>query len=150
MSPHFDISFTGEVWTDEGVPYESVKLTLNDWYEFENADLTHWSPEDYQKQWLEQLNEISTTRNKGALIVSIHDPARGYRVWIWTMWKNDDRVRFQNRLLGMLEAVDDFDPNRVCDYIGDYESCTPEGEQISEWVVPILAIKTFLQNKPPR
>lgn len=145
MSPHFDISFTDETWVDESIRYQSVKLTLNDWYEFENADLTHWSAEDYQKQWLEQLLGISTNRNKGALIVSIHDPTEGYG-WLWTMWKKNDEVRFQNRLLDVLRAVEDFDPNRVCEYIGDYDSHTPEGHRISEWVVPLHAIKNFLAN----
>ena len=104
MTPQFEIAFTEDHWTDERIAFRGLRLTLQNYAEEEGADLTFWSTKDYENQWLTWLNQLMASRDKGALIISIHDPANAFRVWTWTMWKKDDQVLFQNRLLFMLEG----------------------------------------------
>jgi hypothetical protein len=147
MKPPFEIAFTEDCWIDEGTPYRGVRLTLEGWIEEENADLTNWSTKDYEMQWLTELNHIVTSRNKGALITSIHDPALASRICTWTMWKENDQVLFQSRLLFMLERGQDFAPARVSAYIGEYHSHNEDGHRISQWTVPITAIRNFIRER---
>jgi hypothetical protein len=144
MTQHFAIEFKGDPWIDEYGSWRAVRLTLHDSVEGDHADLSCWSADDYRTQWLKELNAITSFRDKGALITSLHDPSDGTRVWTWPMWKKGDDVLFHNQILGMLEGCPDFDPDRVCDYIGDYESHTEEGQRISEWTVPLAAIREFV------
>ena len=104
MTPQFEIAFTEDHWMDERIAFRGLRLTLQNYAEEEGADLTFWSTKDYENQWLTRLNQLMASRDKGALIISIHDPANAFRVWTWTMWKKDDQVLFQNRLLFMLEG----------------------------------------------
>jgi hypothetical protein len=144
MKSRFAIEFEGEPWTDEDGRWQTVQITIGDFVEGESADLSHWGPGDYQAQWRKELRAIAEARDHGALITRIHDPSVGARVGTWTMWREDDRVLFQNRLLFMLEGQNGFDPGRVCDHIGEYRSHTEEGQRISEWTLPVTAIQEFL------
>jgi hypothetical protein len=146
MTPGFDISFTNESWIDEGTPFRGLRLTLQDHHEGDQANLTHWSAENYERQWLYELNEIVNSRSKGALITSIQDPIHAFQVFVWTMWKDNDQIRFQNRILFMLSGIQNFDPVHVCDHIGEYKSHDEEGQRLSEWVVPLTAIQDFIAN----
>ncbi len=141
---NFAIEFEGEPWTDEDGRWQSVKFTLGDSVEGDAADLTHWEPLDYEAQWHKELTALLGPRGSGALITSIHDPRYGGRVWTWTMWRKDHEVCFQNRILFMLEDCPDFNPDNVAEHIGAHNSRTEDGQQVSEWTVPVSAITKFL------
>jgi hypothetical protein len=149
MNPGFEITFTDDRWIDEGISYHEVRITLGDFSETMHADLTTWSPKEYQEQWLFELNQIMAARDKGCLITSVHDLKHAARVWAWPMWKKDDVIHFQNRLLFMLETSDNFDPYKIVDHIGDHqtESDDPKTPVPSNWTIPATAVKDFLCNK---
>ena len=147
MTPQFEIAFTEDHWMDERIPFGGLRLTLQNCAEEEAADLTFWSTKDYENQWLTRLNQLMASRDKGALIISIHDPANAFRVWTWTMWKKDDQVLFQNRLLFMLEGSRTSNPACVSEYIGEYQSHDQDGDRISEWTLPIAAIRNFVNER---
>jgi hypothetical protein len=148
LTPRFEITFTEDCWVDEGTPFRGLRLTFQDESEGDCADLTSWSAKDYEAQWLAELIRIVTSQDKGALIISMHDPAHAFQIMTWTMWKKNGQILFQNRLLFMLEANQSFDPFRVSDYIEEYESHTEDGDRISEWSVPIAAIRNFISETP--
>ena len=147
MTSQFEIVFTEDCWIDEGTPFRRLQLTLQDALEVEHADLTCWSAKDYEAQWLAELTRIVASQHKGALITSMHDPAHASNVWTWTMWKKDDQVLFQNRILFLLESNQTFDPVRISEYIGEYKSHGEDGHPISEWTVPITAIRDFISKR---
>jgi hypothetical protein len=147
MTPQVEIAFTEDHGMDEGIPFRGLRLTLQNYTEEEAADLTFWSTKDHENQWLTELNHLMASRDKGALIISIPDPANPFRVWTWTMWKKDDHVLFQNRLLFMLEGSRTFNPACVSEYIGEYQSHDEDGDRISEWTVPIAAIRNFINER---
>ena len=147
MNPHFEIVFEGEAWTDEDGPWRSLRLTLRDFVEEHHADLSNWSVQEYEAQWVRELNAIANSRDRGALITSIHDPSNAYRVWAWPMWRDGDNVHFQNRLLFMLEPKPGFDPFHVADYIGNHKLHSEDGELLSQWTVPIAEIRSFIDRQ---
>jgi hypothetical protein len=148
MNPGFEITFTDDRWIDEDITYREVRITLGDFSETMLADLTSWSPKEYREHWLFELNQLVTFRDKGCLITSVHDFKHAERVWIWPMWKKDDVIHFQNRLLFMLETCDDFDPYKVVDHVGEHqtESADPEKSAPSNWTIPATAVRDFLRN----
>ena|ERR1700733_6043533 len=78
MTPQFEIAFTEDHWMDERIPFRGLRLTLQNYAEEEAADLTTWSTKDYENQWLIELSHLMASRDKGALIISIHDPANAF------------------------------------------------------------------------
>jgi hypothetical protein len=147
MTPQFEIAFTEDHGMDEGIPFRGLRLTLRNYAEQEGADLTFWSTKDHENQGLTELNHLMASRNKGALIVSIPDPANAFRVWTWTMGKKDDHVLFQDRLLFILEGSLTSNPACVSEYIGEYPSHNEDGDGISEWTVPIASIRNFAKER---
>jgi hypothetical protein len=146
---NFEISFT-----DEGncggllPPLQCLRLTLGAATEHMEADLSTWSRSDYHKHWLYELNGIVSTRDRGALITSMHDPKMARFVVTWPMWRKSGLIHFQNKLLFMETLHPRFDPVDVVDYIGEHSSRSREGERISEWIVSVDAISNFLQTDP--
>jgi hypothetical protein len=98
-NPKFEIAFTDECFTEEGTSFRYLRLTLGDFEEDMIADLTTWSPEDYEKQWFNELRQMVTSQTRGALIIRMHDPGVPFRIDIWPMWKEDNQIFFQNKAL---------------------------------------------------
>jgi hypothetical protein len=147
VTSRFEIKFEGDPWTDEDGLWRNLRITLQNFVETDCADFSSWSTRDYEAQWLTELNAISTSRDRGGLITSIHDPSDAYRVWIWPMWKEGENVYFQSRLLFMLEPEPRFDPSRVGDYVGDHQLISEDGEPLSQWIVSLTSIRDFLDRK---
>lgn len=142
----FEIAFTDEWFTEEGVNFRYLRLTLGDFEEDMIADLTTWSPADYERQWLDELTQIVNSRTKGALIVRMHDPKQPFRINTWPMWKEGDHIFFQNKLLFMLKPAKHFDPFRVRDYMGNRQPHLKDGDP-SEWVVPVASVRAFINER---
>jgi len=147
VTANFDIAFEGEAWIDEDGHWRKVRLNLEGFLDADLADLSHWSEHAYQAQWLKELNEIIHSRDRGALITSIHDPSVGYRIWTWPMWKEGNEVHFQNRILFMLEPGPKFDSANLAEYVGDRQTLSEDGELISQWTVSLDAIRNFLDRQ---
>jgi hypothetical protein len=47
----------------------------------------------------------------------------------------------------MLEGTQEFNPARIADHIGEYESHNEDGHRISEWTVPVVAIRNFISER---
>ena len=95
MTPQFEIAFTEDHWMDERIAFRGLRLTLQNYAEEEGADLTFWSTKDYENQWLTGLNQLMASRDKGALIISIHDPANAFGVRTWTCGKRTTKSSFK-------------------------------------------------------
>jgi CdiI N-terminal domain len=142
--PEFNIRFIGEEVVDEGVRLAHLTLTLGSFTEGMFADLTTWSKADYEKQWQSEITSILTSQEKTALITSIHDPNEPYRIQTWPMWRKADVVYFQSRLLFMLELGTEFKPSLVREHIGEHQRVSEDGDQLSEWSIPLSLLKAFV------
>ncbi len=142
----FEIVFTDEHFTEEGITFRYLRLTLGAFEEDMIADLTKWSPADYERQWLSELTQIVGSRTRGALIVRMHDPAHPFRIDTWPMWKEGDTIFFQNRILFMLKPAKHFDPARVRVHIGKRQPHIKDGDP-SEWTVPVAAVRAFINER---
>jgi hypothetical protein len=142
----FEIAFTDESFTEEGVNFRYLRLKLGEFQEDMIADLTTWSPADYEAQWLNELTEIVGSRSRGALIVRMHAPAQPFRIDTWPMWREGGTVFFQNKILFMLKPAKNFDPTRVRVHIGKRQPHLKDGDP-SEWAVPVAAVETFVSGR---
>ncbi|MGI4829875.1 MAG: hypothetical protein ACRYFU_17020 [Janthinobacterium lividum] len=146
MTSEFGLSFTEQSFVDEGIRFRPLKLTLGNFVEGELADLTSWSETDYEEQWMNELRAIVNSRDRGALIVSVHDPAHAFHIRSWPMWRIGTLVYFQSRILFMLDGDGHFDPKRVHELVGSHMVQDEDGQQLSEWSVSALAIWRFLDQ----
>jgi hypothetical protein len=142
----FEIAFIDERFEEEGVAYQWLRLTADEFSETMVADLTTWSPHDYECHWMDQLNSLIHRSDRAALITSMHDPLRAFRVETWPMWRAGDDLFMQSRLLFMLEPAESFDPAKVHDYVGERQPYINEGDP-SEWRIPLRAIEDFLRAR---
>lgn len=143
MRSGFEITFTETRFWDEGGGSQPVRLMFGEWTEVDLADLTCWSIADYEKQWLEELVQVLGLRSRGALITSVHDPAYAFQVRSWPMWRQQDVIHFQSRILFMLEEKEHFDQALVSEHVAAHERVDEDGNMISEWTVPVCAIQDF-------
>ena len=143
----FEIKFVGDEFEDKGVRLHCLLLSIGDFAEEMYADVTNWSTTDYERQWLAQLNALIQRQRRGALLTSLHDPKVGYRIEAWPMWRENDVVYFQNRIIGMLEIEPRFDPDRLSELIGERREEDEEGRTISQWQIPISEIRDFLNRE---
>ena len=143
----FAIEFVGDEFEEEGVRLHGLMLTVGDFFEEMFADVTNWSITDYRQHWLKELDALVHGRDCGALLTSLHDPKIGYRVQAWPMWREDNIVYFQSRVIGMLEVEPNFDTNRLSGVIGERQELSEDGRPISQWQISASEIKAFLTGR---
>jgi hypothetical protein len=127
--------------------YEPVlalgEITLNEFIETFETDLTFWGAERYESQWREGIDRLLQGVSRSCLITSLVDSS--YQVfgqW-WKLYRDGEQVVVQNQLLLSSCFGKDFNPNDPYSSISDRQSLNSEGEQISEWFVDFAKIKSL-------
>jgi hypothetical protein len=142
----FDIQFlSGEPELQEdgwlGLP---GRVTLGPEREEFIAPLSIWSPEQYQRHWIEAASRLVAGKERSGFFTS------AFRFW-WTMWQEDGDVRVHEELLlpEQLRSLQATLESATAPYhlIGAYQRTTPEGEAISEWRLKTIDIEDFLKRR---
>lgn len=108
------------------------------------ADLSTWSPRDYEAQWREGIARLAAGEESSALITSYAGPEAPVHS-IWPMWRVGTQVVFQEHLVPG-DAIEG--PNVVDAFyraVGERRSRS-EGSPISEWTVPFSDVLAFLAS----
>ena len=146
----FSISFTDELleypYDDVAIPAAPGCLILGECREDFLANLSKWSKADYEQHWYRELRSLIKGHSKIALIVSYNDPQAASNLEIWRIYREDELVYFQNQLPWYDSLPPDFDPLKMSGYISDRIVTTPEGNRISEWVVGLQEVQSFLHD----
>ncbi len=108
------------------------------------SDLTYWTAEKYERQWLDASSQIMIT-NKTAFITSITEPSASNFLRWWAMYREDDIIRLQEQLCFLDQLSGRFDPEHVARFVRD-RSTFSAGQKISEWSTTISSVREFVER----
>jgi hypothetical protein len=109
------------------------------------ADLSVWSPRDYESQWRTGVARLAAGEKSSALVTSYAGPNAGFH-FMWPMWRVGDQIIFTERLVPG-ETIRG--PDVAEDFyraVGERRSVSEDGDPISEWMVPFSDVLAFLAN----
>lgn len=94
----FSIIFTGA--TVEGDPAVAVgEIHLGEYREHFHAIVRFWSTQDYEASWTAALRRLLAGGAVSCLVASLTDPQVTTFVTTWPLYRDDEEVFVQNRLL---------------------------------------------------
>lgn len=145
----FDIKFTnvGNVLPlSPDIPNGLIQL--GDYSENLIIPIEYWTKEQYEEQWQNALHDICNRPNSSTLIVTaMFDVTYSEYVECWALYRKDDTIFVQNKLLFTSDINYEFDINKLSEYIGERKTVTEEGHLISEWVILKEDISNYLTKK---
>lgn len=122
------------------------EIQINDYRESNTLLTTRWSLSEYEEQWRGALTSlVNFDVNRCALITDIQPEENSYGVMYWALFREGDIVFFQERFLR--ENIESFiaSPQMAEKFMPDRIQGSPEEHRrVSEWVLPISDIHTFL------
>lgn len=146
----FSIRFLPGAPPEEEEPADARlgSIELGDFREHFLASLEFWRAEDYERQWREALGRVLAGAETSCLITSIRDPAVAFGVAWWPLHVTGDVVRVQNAIRFFEHLDRPFDPRDPYPSVPPRRTTSEDGEPISEWVVTVEAIRSFLLGTP--
>lgn len=118
------------------------KIIIDSFSESFICPLNYWSEKDYYEHWYTGIRKI-IKENKSALITEMHNPLTSNFIIWWVLYKLEDIVYIQNKILFIKELNQTFDIKNFSDYIEDRKIYTEEGDKISEWKININEFINF-------
>jgi hypothetical protein len=110
------------------------------------ADMSTWTPRDYEAQWHQGIARLAAGASSSALITSYAGPEGAFHS-MWPMWKVGDQVVFHEHLVPA-EAVSPSDVvASFYDAVGERRAHSENGEPVSEWQVPFADVLAFLADR---
>ena len=146
----FSIGFSDEPleypFDDASIPAAPGRLVLGPSTEEFLANLSLWSKSNYESHWIRELKGLFEGNFKAALVVSYDDPKASSNLEIWRVYRDGDRLHFQNQLPWYSNLSHPFEISEMNRYIDDRVLITAEGNKISEWDVAMRDVEMFLQR----
>lgn len=123
-------------------------IVIDDFQERFHASTTYWSKDDYVKQWVAALEDITgeSKKNSSALVASMYDPSHANFIVCWALYREGDAVFVQNRILMLNELTGEFDIKELGQYVGERKTITDDGDKISEWTTSVDALQECLRE----
>jgi hypothetical protein len=125
------------------------RITLGDFAEEFDADLTYWDTGDYQRSWHQALTVLETDdKATSCLVSSITDPATSNFIFCWPLYRDGDDVYVHNAIIFLEELTVPFDPARPWLSVQPRETVDEDGNRISEWRTDMDEIRRFRDQEP--
>jgi hypothetical protein len=144
----FAVEVTEDPTDDEGQHYGRIRI--NGHVERFPMDVGFWSPDDYRRSWWESCARLDAAPGDIAscLVASTGDPAKASFIWTWPLHRIGNTVFVQNNLVFLDELETPLDLTRPWLATGPRQTHTEDGQPISEWSVPLSAVRKFLKTQP--
>ena len=145
----FDIRFVSRTPEPQEEGWDAVwgEIRLGNYAEGFRSPLGPWAPADYEHQWREAAARLLAGRPAAFWTVP-------WQFW-WVMWpEGGEAVVHEEILLADRVAAGGYTTEPPAGYapyelIGPRESRTEDGEPISEWRVPLAAVRAWLIGAAP-
>jgi hypothetical protein len=127
------------------------KIRIGEFHETFIASLFFWSRTQYEHHWRTALERIVGGATQSALIASYVEPpatliGEEFLVW-WPLYREREVVYVQNHLLFFGQLSNPFSAERYWESVGERQTVTAEGAQISEWITSVQSIRDYLARK---
>ena len=140
----FSIEFITEPRTENGELSQRGRITLGAFSEQFISPLVFWTADDYRKQWIEAAQRIIDSAERSCFVTSMYESPSSGVIFLWPAYRLGEEVYFQHRLILPEHVKGIYDPLNPYAQIGERETKSEEGEQISEWQIDLSDIARFL------
>lgn len=126
-------------------PLGRGQITVGDFVEEFEADLTFWDADDYREHWRRALDRLTEDDDAvTCLVTSMVDPANTNFVLCWPLYRAGETVFVRNSLIFFDELAEPFDPAQPWASISTVrEESDEDGHRISEWTTEMTRIMEF-------
>lgn len=144
----FSITFTGEKKDNDYREKVAIgELMLFDCLEKFESSMTYWNEHHYMTQWREGLKRLFNNHNTSCLITSMYDPKYAKFIFRWLIYLEKDVAHFQEQLFFIKDKDRFVDINDLLySSISKRSVCDENGNEVSEWDVPIKEVRKFYEN----
>lgn len=129
----------------EGELVLPASIIIDEFSEMMNIPLSYWDIEDYKVSWLNSLKEGLASKNHAVLAVSMNDPALANFIFTWVIYFEDEMAYIQNSII-FLNDFNNFNPDRINEFIDKRTTHDEDGMKISEWCTDINSIQSFFDS----
>lgn len=123
-------------------------ITIGSFQERFIAPLHYWKTKDYENHWKIAINRIIKNEQQSCLITSMYDPQNANFIIWWPMYRLDENIHIQNNILFFNQLGKPFEINAPFSFVPNHEILTEDGEKISEWIISIKDLESFINNCP--
>ncbi len=143
---YFDITFIDQEPQDTQMLGE---ITLEDFKEKFLSDLSYWTKEDYEMNWVKGIERSVNLNLNSYFITDMHDPKLANHVFVWLIYDFGIYTIFRNHLIIITDS-NPFNVDEFYNNIPNYSKFTEDGLQISEWKISKIDLTNFLERKKDR
>jgi hypothetical protein len=124
------------------------RIRLDDFVERFLMDVDFWSPDDYRESWRAACGRLVEAPGDtvSCLVASTCDPTTANYIWTWPLYRVGDTVFVQNHIVFLDELETPLDPTRPWLAIKPRRTHDEEDQRISDWSVPLAAVRRFLET----
>jgi CdiI N-terminal domain len=140
---NFSIRLLDSIQEEGEEKFQCGIIIIGDFQEYFLSSLSFWSASDYNKHWHDAVFRLVSGSDRSALITDMYDPYISNCIEWWTIYNVEDILYIQNSLLALPKINEPFDLSNPFRYVPERRKLTEEGEKISEWSIPLDALKDF-------
>lgn len=123
------------------------EIAVDDFVERTTLDLDTWSTSDYERQWVDALSRLVSESTARVIVMTWGAmPDRKTVRRGWRMHRHGSLVRIQERIYVPQDHSFDVDANGAVVDNEDMEVRNDDGDRISEWNIPVKAIRAFMAH----
>jgi len=134
----FRIRIYTPVATDEsGWPHAGGELDVGTNRLHFLVDLRAWAAADYERQWRDGLQRLTSGAPSTALMTAFRGPTAELHE-MWGLWRQDEYVYVQEHTVLPRELESPFDPANPYPHLGDWVPASDQNLPLAEWRVEIV------------
>lgn len=129
--------------TPPGRSSSKASIVIGESTEAIEVPTSYWSIDDYFAQWLEALTLVLDEGHPAALVTKMYDPRLANFFEIWPLYPDNNVCHVRNQIVMAKDLGEHFGSTDVARAVLPRRLLNDDGEEISEWTVPLVDIEEF-------
>lgn len=109
-----------------------------------------WTPEDYEAHWRQATSRLVRSGQPSCLITSVYHPTESDLVRWWLLYPEGERVFMREALLIQPQIPRRFNPSDPYSFIPPRHEAGEDGQEVSEWELPLQDFEDFSNSRRGR
>jgi len=136
----------------DGIPCANGEIQIGDFLETFPMSLEWWTLQEYQQQWKEGIERI-TTHKRSCLITYIQNLKEYPWVDMWVLYKDQDKVHIQNHIFFgksfVRQLIRKVFTRQTCyEFIRPRRIVSSDGTKLSEWTIDLADVENIKWSRP--
>lgn len=123
------------------------EIVIDDFHELFITPTDYWNEAQYINHWKQAVKDVlASDLSTSALMVSMHNPESAEFITCWPLYRENDTVYIQNRLIFTEDIKETFNAENIQNYIGKREKFNEDGDEISEWSTQVVELEEWIKE----